>query len=458
MTHDPSIASPEDVESPTDQVKLAMADLEPRLPEYRKKTNLSLFVLCALASVAIPALPLIYRSIGWASSVIFTSIILGLTAYFDRYTNSHLRESYYEAVLSELSIENTSLNRSAISRLYARKSTAPDIQKYSPPIFWIYAISVYLFAAYHNHFLSLNHSIIHDILEVVFAIAKLFGCLLLSLLTVSCLTATTRKERIDSSLLFSKNGPEWSLLIEDHYRNDLLLVELAVELEQLVKRIDSFTLESTLLGGLSFTGFIAIQYSDLHPISDTSWYIKLSGPCRAFNFFGGIITNCTSDMFWDVIRTHVAYFICASLIFSTTAFLVFLVFRIRFTEAYRHTENIFRVSRELNDREKSLVETSDSRRPAFTKEIGHLIERSRDGIKDLRPIMMFLSTSRNVGVLAFVIAVAICCINFDYTWFWIVILVFLLSSSYGYFDGLRRKLSFLSGLNSTILNSLRYKS
>ena len=196
--------------------------------------------------------------------------------------------------------------------------------------------------------------------------------------------------------------------------NDRVLIRLRTELATQERRIESYTVESTLIGALAFSAFVTIASSEK--------VLQKQAVSEAAREFSKALAMLVSLDLGEAERAFVR--LCAeqpvlaivatlSLICSTF-FLAVIVARLRFNSLVGLASYSTEVASALNQKEEGLYlhQLSLERpRPELEARLTQLRDRIRNSLEEaqlisqqLAPIVLYMTVFRHLGVLTFLFA------------------------------------------------------
>lgn len=354
-------------------------------------------------------------------------------------TDNKFYKEYGDALLRHTRTEATPANRELAQAIAKERSGMA-----APTIWLCLAMFVFLVVSQSVVFWSDRRLSIADLTTAAQSVGNVL--LYLMLLAANVLTGllpatVVRHPKVD----FQKLAEELAvsdLALEPSDSNDIEIVGLNVSIQSVHRRVEAYTIESTLLSALSFSAFTAIVYSDSGPVEDIQWILDAPMACLQ------TVNVCLPVLTASDVQEHLMFIIAACLLMCAVFFLSVLVTRLRFSDALRYTEQLVRTAEVLNQKEESAV---DAQRGKLTAEISKLLDRARHGVIDLSPMVTFMKTFRDLGILAFVAAIATCGFYFHPAITLAIAVTFGAAFSFGYIDKLRRRSSLLPRIETTIL-------
>lgn len=194
--------------------------------------------------------------------------------------------------------------------------------------------------------------------------------------------------------------------------NDRAIIELETDKISLSHKVEAYTLESALFGALAFSGFVTIVASDKPVLEGVQ---RLLGDILAlinmvlkfdFSALGQVLNDLTIE------HTLLAAIATQTLI-SAVFFLSVIISRLRFNDVMRRVEFSTSLARSYNAKEEELCnlafQTIDPTKLDLREErLKELKERislatfyAEDSMKDLVPVVRYMSAFRNLGVISF---------------------------------------------------------
>jgi len=189
--------------------------------------------------------------------------------------------------------------------------------------------------------------------------------------------------------------------------NDERLVKLEVSLSQLSNKVDTYTLESALLGALAFSGFLAILALDKSFVSNID--IFLTQMSLIFNRL--IDFNFNNIPFIRLNMQSIQSALAIESIICSLFFLLVIVSRIRFHDTSSEAELYIKIAREFNNKEEE-YDVINHHQPSnviqerldhLNSEINEKLKFGTKRIKELESIVTYMNYVRNIGLFLFVI-------------------------------------------------------
>ncbi|MEI8202199.1 MAG: hypothetical protein WCH34_04255 [Bacteroidota bacterium] len=187
--------------------------------------------------------------------------------------------------------------------------------------------------------------------------------------------------------------------------NEEKLIILEISLKQFSNKVDTYTLESTLLGALSFSGFLTILSLDNSVIENIKILLD-----QFSAFFNSLITfNVLPEA--SINQHSIISILAIETIICSFFFLLVIVSRIRFHDTFSEAELQMRIAKGLNIKEneninshhKKDTEFSQEKLSSLNAEISEKIKISFLKKKELESIINYMNYVRNIGLLFFVI-------------------------------------------------------
>ncbi|NUN09997.1 MAG: hypothetical protein HUU54_12570 [Ignavibacteriaceae bacterium] len=243
--------------------------------------------------------------------------------------------------------------------------------------------------------------------------------------------------------------------------NDKELVKQEILLMNYSQKVDTYTIESALLGALAFTCFLSILQIDRSVINNIPPILNslsiIANNIIAFNFTA--IITFISDLHLNF-TTVMALLAIESLVCSLLYLLV-IVARIRFHDVLRYAEYEVRVAREFNNKEEeySLLasqgssDTVDTRIRTLNDEINKILTSSMALIKQLGSIINYMNRIRIIALFIFVLIISTAASLITYVMGILFLSLYVLSVSYHKIDTWAKNKS-LSSFSMKIFSKL----
>lgn len=193
--------------------------------------------------------------------------------------------------------------------------------------------------------------------------------------------------------------------------NDLEIVRLETDKISLTQRVDTYTLESTLFGALSFSGFVTIIASDKAVLIGVRELItnltEIAQMILRFDFtnFGQPIAGMGTEMAL-IAGIAVETLICSMF------FLSVIVSRLRFNDVLKRVDYAVRIASSYNDKEEEVynfvLQGHDEakvrhRLQTLKHKISVAVYHAEESFRDLRPIVNYMRVFRNLGLISFLL-------------------------------------------------------
>lgn len=192
--------------------------------------------------------------------------------------------------------------------------------------------------------------------------------------------------------------------------NDFEIARLDSDLKDISGRVDSYMLESVLLGALTFSGFLSIIVSDKWTSLNGLFERGLSGFVNSIQqinatTFNSLITSMA-------LPENLFRLLLAETLLCSLFFVLILGLRMRFTHLLVKANYLLEVLKALNNKEEDLfgLEMSgiknDSlvqRRIRISKKISETIEHTSLMVQNIRPLERIMGVYRNLGLILFFI-------------------------------------------------------
>ena len=196
--------------------------------------------------------------------------------------------------------------------------------------------------------------------------------------------------------------------------NDLEIVRLETDKISLSQRVDTYTLESTLFGALSFSGFVTIIASEKEVLSGVRELI--TDLAQVVH----LIAQFEFSQLWQAVgimatETALLAAIAVETLICSMFFLSVIVSRLRFNDVLKRVDYAVRIASSYNDKEEEvynliLQEHGENKEIAITNrlqilknKISNAVYHAEESFRDLRPIVNYMRVSRNLGLVSFLI-------------------------------------------------------
>lgn len=196
--------------------------------------------------------------------------------------------------------------------------------------------------------------------------------------------------------------------------NDRVLIRLRTELAAQERRIESYTVESTLIGALAFSAFVTIASSEKVVQKEAVGEAALDFS-KALAMLVSLNLGEAATAFKQLSAEKPVLAIVATLSLTcSTFFLAVIVARLRFNSLVGLASYSTEVASALNQKEEDLylLQLSVERpRPDLDARLAHLRDRIRSSLEEARlisqqlaPIVLYMTVFRHLGVLTFLLA------------------------------------------------------
>ncbi|MEO0617865.1 MAG: hypothetical protein AAFZ01_01145 [Pseudomonadota bacterium] len=378
---------------------------------------------------------------------IFLPVMLTLAVIFGQRDQAHqqrLAEKFVPERINELETfipDPAARAEHAQNEFKAVTDLSPTYQPLGGFAFLTVLAIAYFMALNVSDSLGWMWNIAANITTVVAALATflLTGALMGSTFTIPVNEEFDYRSEADAGLVDQRLG------ISD--QNDIEIITKAADLQMLLRRIDSYTLESALLSALSFSSFLSII------LADSKDYIaeiqKLFGDgmaCAALPDWSQALSTavpqvCYLNLFSIAyIQENLVGLICLSLLICAAMFLGVLVARLRFNEGLRDAEVAIQTAERLNEKEEEAIKAGRERRAKRYAVAIRDYTRDADKLeRELNPTVFVMRVSRDLGVLFFIVPLILCGFFFSPFVAGGLLVAFAVSLLFGQADRLRRK-------------------
>lgn len=374
---------------------------------------------------------------GWIVTYVLPWILFFTASYRASQVDEFHQSAYVNGLLESNELKPSEDNNSAAIKEFTKYKAMSDSAGYFLLSMWLYLMAAHLFL-----FLSADKGD-ESLLLKIFGWVKLIAFSALLLVWSGCAVGSEKKQKnIPEIFKFTSGG----LNLLPHESNDLEIGRIRISIQVMIRRVEAYTIESTLLSALALSAFIAICFSDDGPIESSAWLASIPKYCVEST------SICAPIVQLSDLAAHSMYVICFFMLLCSTFFMAVLVTRLRFGDGAKDIEEMIEALNMLN-----VIENSEKGRVAeqYTLEIAMLLSRASAGLDSLRPTLDFMKLFRGLGIVSFVAAAAVCGLMFSEVVAGIVVVVFLSAFFFAFADQIRHNLSVLRLVESTILGKFK---
>lgn len=192
--------------------------------------------------------------------------------------------------------------------------------------------------------------------------------------------------------------------------NNIRIARMETEINSISQRVESYTLESALFGGLAFSGFLTLISADDSTLPKTRLLVAhLSAFIRrvAEKGFSGIDFAAVGSLSLDELLAAISLetLVCSMFFVSV------IVMRLHFYGILKKVDYAVRVARTYNDKEDEVHHlcsqaqnpTLQSRLERLTGKVADAIDHAEPLFRDLTFIMNYMRGFRSLGIGSFVL-------------------------------------------------------
>jgi hypothetical protein len=213
--------------------------------------------------------------------------------------------------------------------------------------------------------------------------------------------------------------------IEEGDKNDVAIVKLKGDVKNMGTMADSYLLESVLLGGLAFSGFLTIT-SEKGLSSDffTNFFTILTSTWEElFNFNLTALVDKVGSL---TIGENLFALISIETLLCSIFFILVIAIRLQFTKHLEKIDYLARLANTFNSKEEEVSNIlinsdSDSLKIKLEHRLKYLSNRidlsltdAENLLKQTSPIMTYMVIFRNIGVVLFYLILITCGMLFSY--------------------------------------------
>lgn len=388
------------------------------------------FVLAALAAMLVPLI--IPMRFGWAIAYVAPIIFLGLVS------------ANYNAARRRVGKKYVELMREGLEKSYGGRGV--DLDRLAQALWsrnnrikgnFIALYVVVLAASVAAHFWHAFHDVVLADLTTLNAwllfggrvLLFLLGCVIAFFVSVSVALCPRAKTKFTlDELRRATFGPRSDM--EPVERNMLTIVSFGTRLTSMFRRVENYTLESTLIGALAFSAFVTVLLESDTPVGDLRWVSEIDVEWVPIGLWNVAFQVPMFSNFIEIANAHIESMIAAFLLASAVCFLAVLFARIQFTDAYRHADDLHAQAKWLNEKEGELLKDNRSRAGHFSRQGALILDQLEGAAKKLAPVIDFMSAFRNWGLWLFLLAIAICGLHYSVFLMAFILLLFGASTAY----------------------------
>ncbi len=207
--------------------------------------------------------------------------------------------------------------------------------------------------------------------------------------------------------------------------NDTEILEIEGEVRNLMNRVEAYILESVMFGALTFSGFLTIIASD----TDRLNYVSM----RRFGY--NLVEFMLDLIVFEFKRLeeyhifsadpeHLLVLIMFQTVLCALFFLMVIAARLKFSKTAEQIDNTVRLARSYNNKEEEVYILKlqsphntllDKRLLVLNRKISQLVLQAADLIKEVKPVISYMSFLRNMGVLFFLFIIITSLLFFNTT-------------------------------------------
>jgi DNA-binding transcriptional MerR regulator len=194
--------------------------------------------------------------------------------------------------------------------------------------------------------------------------------------------------------------------------NDARIIQIETEIASMSQRIDTYTLESSLFGALAFSGFVTLISTERPVLREIqALVVEISDAIDA------VIAFRFNELIPFLLGLDDTNKLLAAITIETLIcsmfFVSVIVSRLRFSEVLKDTSFSTQVARMYNNKEEETYNLKleseqrnhllEERLQRINENIGIALDNANELLKELRPIVMYMATFRNLGLLSFLV-------------------------------------------------------
>jgi hypothetical protein len=240
---------------------------------------------------------------------------------------------------------------------------------------------------------------VHPGAGFLYSALRIFIVIFVALYTIGLCVTSPSMERVD-------DDPRYRAF-EREDENDRLTVGLKTELDNLIRRVEAYTLESTLIGTIAFTAFVAIVVTE-------------KGSSEAAHEFCAKVIALSHARDWKFVTSTVhlpseytvLILIALAALVCSLFFVGVMVARLRFASLVGAASYSVELAVRLNEKEKELTkapeaaagdprDAAEKRKDWVRSQVDRYMEEARLEIDQLSPILVYMTVFRSLGIMSF---------------------------------------------------------
>jgi hypothetical protein len=392
---------------------------------------------------ATPWPTLLHLPFAWVATYVLPGIVFIALAVRSSDVDEQHHKLYVEEFFKHYGYEETDENKAIADEQFNRRDSTPTSTIIVAILLWIY-LGVAHFYIFRGHSRSYDSTM--STLKSLWDWVLLFIMIVASMFCSFSLVGAEKKYK-SLAPFFRSDATSSGLELPEDENNDLEIGRLKISMQVTIRRVEAYTIESTLLSALAISAFVAICYGSSQTIDASGWLIHEQTECATW-----MANLCVPSIDLSDLSKHRTYLICVFMLACSTFFMAVLVTRLRFNDGAKDVEEIIGALDLLNEIENRV---DREKAKSYTAEIASLLQRASDGMRSLRPTLAFMRIFRDLGITSFVAAAASCGLILGPEVSMGVMLVFLAAFTFSYADRIRHNTSFLRLVDATVLGRLR---
>lgn len=228
--------------------------------------------------------------------------------------------------------------------------------------------------------------------------------------------------------------------------NDRILTRLKAELDNLIRRVEAYTIESTLIGAISFAAFVTIVMSDKGRFYTAH---NLLQSCLTAERNVGNVKNWHAAVQSLHYPTEATILVSVALtaVVCSLFFMGVIVARLRFSALVGAATFSTEMAAGMNEKENSLagqgpgdaVEARNTRLAWLHGHVDQYLNEARVELDQLRPIIVYMTIFRTLGLLTFMVTLVLSALWFGPRTALCFAVVAILTYCYPWIDAFRDK-------------------
>ena len=191
--------------------------------------------------------------------------------------------------------------------------------------------------------------------------------------------------------------------------NDKQIAQIESSQKDINSKVDSYMLESVLIGSLTFSGFLSIAASDIHV--DKPWFQEIMPGEFSQAFQSSTVAAIIDKLDNLITANNIFTVIMIESLFCSVFFILILALRIRYSNLSVQLDYLLRIMMIFNSKEEELnnmklqqgvdEQKINARLTVISFKIGEAVGDANQFLKKIQPIVRLMSWYRTIGLVIF---------------------------------------------------------